>query len=603
MPRSSWKLVASLSALVALVIGVVGIQAQRDLALREARIQRVDLEARTDLARMELGDLALENAPAAELGRRARAIAETSGTRVTLVARDGRVVADSAVPPARLSQLENHGQRAEVVAALREGRGYAVRRSASVGRDLRYAALPVAAGDGVIRLALESPEQARVTFFGLLGGWLGQALVVGLLGALILGIFIARSAAQSIERMQTVATSLAGGDFSQRVRRHSGDELDPLAGAIDQLAEQLRLRLDEATQEKERLRAILNGMVEGVVVVDTGGKLVLVNDRAREFFALEGDVDGRSYLEVLRNAALDDLLRDAAGTDEEVAAQIELGPAGDRVLRAQAVRFPAGAGARMGTVAVFHDVTEIVRLEQVRRDFVANASHELRTPLTAISGFTEMLLSSQSLDDASRRSYLEVIDRHAQRLIHLVTDLLELSTVEGRRVSLAMAEVDVGALAERLLEDYYERAQAKDILASVECRGRPIARADERALEQVFINLIDNALKYTAEGGSLVVRVEQDDERVRVSVIDDGIGIPAAARERIFERFYRVDKARSREAGGTGLGLSIVKNLVQSLGGEIAVESTLGEGSTFRFTLARADVGDDGGAGSAVPTT
>ena len=243
----------------------------------------------------------------------------------------------------------------------------------------------------------------------------------------------------------------------------------------------------------------------------------------------------------------------------------------------------------MGTVAVFHDVTELERLEQVRRDFVANASHELRTPLTAIRGFTETLLASRSLGEADRRAYLEVIERHAIRLTHLVADLLELSKIESRSVSLEPSPVDVVSLAERLLQDYHERFREKGLLASVEHRGPVHARADARALEQILVNLIDNAIQYSDEGGHVVIRAEAAEDRVVVQVEDDGIGIPAQDRDRIFERFYRVDKARSRELGGTGLGLSIVKHLVQAQGGEISVESSPGAGSRFRFSLPRAE--------------
>ena len=243
--------------------------------------------------------------------------------------------------------------------------------------------------------------------------------------------------------------------------------------------------------------------------------------------------------------------------------------------------------ARLGTVAVFHDVTEIMRLEQIRRDFVANASHELRTPLAAISGFAETLLSNRSLSEGDRQRYIEVIDRHADRLTHLVTDLLELSRIESRKVELDVTGVDVAELSERIVEDLHEVTSEKDLIVSVERRGQPVARADAGALEQVLVNLVDNAIKYTEPGGEIVVRVEEDGDRVAVSVIDDGIGIPVEDQERIFERFYRVDKARSRELGGTGLGLAIVKHLVQSQRGTIVVESEPGRGSTFRVTLPR----------------
>jgi len=587
MPRSQIKLVAAISALVvAVVVGFAGVT-ERDLAERAETRARADLEARVTGARDLLGPLPLSATPPETLAQRARTLSEAFGARVTLIRSDGVVVADSALPPARVLEMENHATRPEIARAARGERGHSVRTSASVGRPLRYVALTVEAGDGTVRLAEPVKEAPELAALRARAAW---ALFLGLIGAALVAAGITRLYARSIERMRRVASSVAHGDLTARVRRHMGDEFDPIAGAIDQMAEQLRLRLDEATHEKERLRAVLNGMVEGVLVVDTGGKIVLLNQRAREFFGIRGPVESRSLLEAMRHAELDALLSRAAETDEAVSGEIRLGGGGERVLRVQAVRFPAGPGARMGTVAVFHDVTELERLEQVRRDFVANASHELRTPLTAISGFTETLLSSESLGPADRRSYLEVIDRHAQRLTHLVSDLLELSKIESRKVTLKLDAIDVVAIAERLLQDYHERFQEKDLMASVAHPGSAFVRADPRALEQILVNLVDNAIKYTEPGGTIAIRVEAEGHQVAIHVEDTGIGIPAQDRERIFERFYRVDKARSRELGGTGLGLAIVKHLVQGQGGEVAlVESRLGEGSVFRFTLPRAE--------------
>jgi two-component system phosphate regulon sensor histidine kinase PhoR len=236
---------------------------------------------------------------------------------------------------------------------------------------------------------------------------------------------------------------------------------------------------------------------------------------------------------------------------------------------------------------VFHDISELARLEEVRRDFVANASHELRTPLAAIRGFAETLLDGGALVEAERRSYLEIIDRHAQRLTHIVHDLLELSTIERGRIRLEPVELDVGELVASLIRDSGPRLRERRLEIVHEAAGRVMAWADPHALEQILGNLLDNAVKYTEPGGRIEIRVENGDPKVRVRVKDTGIGIPEEDLARIFERFYRVDKARSRALGGTGLGLAIVKHLVQSLGGEISVQSRLGEGSTFTFTLPR----------------
>jgi two-component system phosphate regulon sensor histidine kinase PhoR len=249
------------------------------------------------------------------------------------------------------------------------------------------------------------------------------------------------------------------------------------------------------------------------------------------------------------------------------------------------VRFPSGGGPALGTVAVLHDVTEMAQLERMRREFVANASHELRTPLAAIRGFAETLLGNDQLSDEVRRSYLEVIDRNAQRLGNLVGDLLELSRIEGGDLRLDLAAIDVAAVAEAVIRDASPRFQEKGIRLSCEAQEGVVAWADGRAVDQIFTNLLDNALKYTDAGGSVAVHIEADEHAVRVRVNDSGIGVPEADLGRIFERFYRVDTARSRALGGTGLGLAIVKHLVAELGGEIRVDSELTKGSTFSFTL------------------
>ncbi len=586
MARSPWKLVACLAALVVLVVAVVGLQARREFSARALEVRRLELETALPDLRAALARFALETASMAELDAAIRPFADASGARVTLIRRDGTVVSDSALPPGQVDRFANHADRPEIAAALSDGRGSAVRRSASVGRELLYVAVPTRSGDGVIRLAVPLGEDRSALA---LDRWLLQALAVGLLAALGLGWVLARSNARAVAHMGQVAIRVAEGDFSQRVRRHAGDDLDPIAGAIDRMAEQLRLQLEEATQEKERLGAVLNGMVEAVIVVDLHGKIVLVNDRAQEFFSISERVVGRPFLEVLRNATLDDLLAEAARRDEPATGEVQIAMPVERVLRVQAVRYPRGASRPLGTVAAFHDVTDIVRLEQVRRDFVANASHELRTPLAAIGGFAETLLSNRNLGEDDQRRYLEVIDRHAERLTHLVADLLELSKVESRAVEPELAEIDVAELAGTLIEDLQGAIAEKDLVASVERRGHPVARADQGAVQQILVNLVDNAIKYTEPGGEIQVRVEEAGGYVSVEVTDDGIGVPADDRERIFERFYRVDKARSRDLGGTGLGLAIVKHLVQGQGGTIQMESEVGRGSTFRFTLPRAE--------------
>ena len=384
-----------------------------------------------------------------------------------------------------------------------------------------------------------------------------------------------------------MASAIAAGDLSYRLPLRFGDELGEIAAALQRMSEQLRERAELATREKEQLQAVLNGMVEGVLVVDPDQRILLGNQQLRDFFGVASELRGRTALEAIRHAELAAVLKAAENADEPVSRAIEVAHPAHRTLRVHAVRLPPAGDARAGTVAVLHDVTELMQLEKMRREFVANASHELRTPLAAIRGFAETLLGSSALSDADRRAYLEVIDRHARRLSTLVGDLLELSKIESRETNLERAAIDIDKLAETLLHDWRPRLAEKQLTATLSSERPGIAWADAQSCEQILSNLLDNAIKYTEPGGSIALRIGGDDRSVRIDVADTGMGIPQRDLGRIFERFYRVDQARSRSQGGTGLGLAIVKHLVQSLGGEIEVESQLGRGSTFSFSLPR----------------
>lgn len=305
-------------------------------------------------------------------------------------------------------------------------------------------------------------------------------------------------------------------------------------------------------------------------------------------FSAWGDVEGRTPLEVIRNAGVDDALRTAAATQELVSVEVHVGHNEDRSILVNAVAFPT-TGPRLGTVAVFHDVSELRRLESLRSDFVANVSHELKTPLTAVRGFAETLLSG-SVPPQDVEKYLGVILKHAERLGSLIDDLLELSRIESRKQPLQLTSVDVGRVAVGVMTGMEPllRSKALSVKLVEQTDPQAEAHADRRAVEQVLTNLLDNAAKYTNAGGHIEVQVTAAGDRIGVEVRDDGIGIPEQDLPRIFERFYRVEKARSRDLGGTGLGLSIVKHLVQAMDGEIFVQSELGRGTTFRFTLPKA---------------
>ena len=585
MPRIQLKLAASLAALVVLVVAVSGWIAERGLREREmARIER-SLRQRTELARELVAGIPLRPAASPTLDALARRAADSAHARVTLIARDGTVVADSDVPLAELPAVENHAGRPEIQIALAGDVGVSSRRSRTVHRRLLYLAIP--GEGGVVRLAVDLDEvEAAVSNLR------RQLLVAGALGlaaALALSFGLSAYVVRPLQEMRAALGSIAGGDLDQRVPVRTHDEVGDIARALNAMADELRARIAEIRAEQDRLAAVVASMVEGVLVLDTDARVVLANPRARELLAIYEPVEGRKTIEVIRHPGIDEALRAAAEAGEPVVREVEVTLRGERprTLLLHAVRFPT-TGHPMGTVAVFHDVTELRHLENVRRDFVANASHELQTPLTAIRGFAETALTS-TLSPDEARSQIEVILRNAERLENLIRDMLELSRIESRRLPLQPCELDVERLASAVLRDMEPRMQERRLDVSLTADAAVPAWADRRALEQVLTNLLDNAAKYTDPGGRVAVEISARPDAVRVAVADTGMGISPEDRERIFERFYRVDKARSLSLGGTGLGLSIVKHLVQAMGGDVFVESEPGRGSTFRFTLPRAD--------------
>jgi two-component system phosphate regulon sensor histidine kinase PhoR len=569
----------SVLALVALASGALVRRGAREHAL--AAVTR-DLELAGDLLR-ELVDATAAEALQAQVVRAARA----AHARVTLIDADGRVLADSSVERDELAHLANQAVRPEVAAALAGHTGSARRRSSRVGRSLLYVAVPRVAGragSGAIRLARDL-ESIEADLAGLDRAILGAGALGLLAGLAILGLWLRAAYDRPLERVRAALTRIESGDLSARTHLRGRGAVGEIAVAIDQMAGELESRLREVTQEKDQLSGVLGGMVEGVLVVGADGRIGLANRSLRELFGIRGELVGKRPIEAIRHAALEDALREAARSDAPVVREVALGTAPARALRLHASAFPTAEGA--GVVAVFSDVTELRRVEAVRRDFVTHASHELKTPITAIRGFAEMLAEG-SVPAADQPRILGIVREHVERLERLVEDLLELARAESDQPQLRRTPLELAALARGALEGLEARFAERRIRAELRDLGARPALADPGALEQVLSNLLDNALKYTEPGGSVCVELADEGERVRLSVRDTGIGIPAADRARIFERFYRVDKARSRALGGTGLGLAIVKHLVQAMDGEVSVESTPGMGSTFHVRLPHA---------------
>jgi len=596
VPRIQIKIMVALAALVLVVSVTSGVVAEHTLRQREMeRIESSMRERALLLSQMVTSLPAGSSSPAdlhAVMDAMADAAAQAAGARVTLIDRDGRVMGDSDVSASSLPDIENHADRPEVRAALAGEVGISTRTSNTVRRGLLYVAVPLQHGRGVARLAVDlaSIDAAAAD----LRQRLVSAAVISLVAALALSFALSWLSLRPVEELREVVNAIASGQLDRRLRWSDHDELSEIATSINSMAEQLKRQIEEARGEKEQLEVVLRSMVEGVLVLDEKGLVQLANPRLRELLSVWKEIEGRAPIETIRNPAIVDTLEAAAASSEPVARELQLGENLERTVLMVAVALPGPVRSR-GTVAVFHDVTDLRRLEQVRADFISNASHELRTPITSIRGFADTLLSN-SISDAERQSYLEVILRNSERMSHLIEDLLELSRVESRRVALNPGKVDILETARMLLTDLEPRLRDARIDARIEVDDEApgVAWADRGAVEQILTNLIDNAIKYTEAGGSIAVRLAGAGDVVRVAVEDTGMGIPDADQGRIFERFYRVDKARSRALGGTGLGLSIVKHLVQAMGGDIGVESEPGVGSCFRFTLPRPAPGQSG---------
>jgi two-component system phosphate regulon sensor histidine kinase PhoR len=419
---------------------------------------------------------------------------------------------------------------------------------------------------------------------------LAGSLLIGAAVALAVAWALAGRTLRRVQRLIGFAGKLAAGEAAPYLAPERSDHLGVLEAQLGDMARRIGGTIGELRVERERLEAILRGMVEGVLVTDLSGGVVLLNARARQLLALPPDASarGRPLVEITRDPALGELMRELAAGASLASRDVTLAAGTGPTLQVNGARLRGADGDAFGFVLVLHDVTELRRLEVIRRDFVANVSHELRTPLTAIKGYAETLLGAAGDDRETSRRFLAVIDRHSERLGRLINDLLALSDLELGRTPMRLNAVAIGSAVDDVLEIFAEPVARAGVRVEAQVAGGlPPVHADGDRLRQVLINLIDNAIKYTPSGGAVLVRASlatdvEHGGMVEIAIEDSGIGIPAQDLPRLTERFFRVDKARSRELGGTGLGLAIVKHIVQAHGGSLAISSALGQGTTVR---------------------
>jgi two-component system phosphate regulon sensor histidine kinase PhoR len=519
----------------------------------------------------------LDRAPPADLPAWVASL--PADARVTVVDLDGRVLADSEVPREGLSQLENHKNRPEIARALNGQIGNEERRSSTLGRSLYYAAVPVGNPPRlVLRLAIPLDLVSKTVGRAQVAVWL--AGLVALVLALFLGIVVARWLSRPILAMTRAARAMSHGQFDAVLPEPSDDELGDLLHALETLRTQLASRIEDLKQEGVKLRTILTGMAEGVALVQDG-VITVANPSFGRLLNLPTDVEGRGVRDATRLPAMGEVIDAAAVERKELAREVQVG---GRSLLVSAHPL-AGPTARQAVVVLI-DMTEAKRLERLRRDFVANASHELRTPVAAIVGVADTLAAGAADDPDARKSFLDILVRHAQRLSRLTADLLDIARLEAGYKP-RVERVPVDATVETVLSTLKGKAADKQIELGGKVPPDLHLAAERAAVEQILTNLVDNAIKYTPAGGRVLVTAERKEGQVQLAVEDTGPGIPREHHARLFERFYRVDDARSRDLGGTGLGLAIVKHLTLAHGGEVRVESEPGKGSRFLVSLPR----------------
>jgi two-component system phosphate regulon sensor histidine kinase PhoR len=518
-------------------------------------------------------------------------LGETLAARVTIIFADGRVVADSQVKPEELQSVENHLNRPEVRDALQSGTGSAVRYSSTVRHDMLYTAAAFSNRGtvaGVVRLSL--PLETVQTIRSGLHKTLGSALLLSFLLTLVFSYMLSRRTFRPLQQVAAIAAEIGRGNFTRRLPEKWQDELGDLAGIMNDMAVKLDAQLSRLTTERNRLDAILAGMGESLMVTDKDGIITLVNPAFCNLFRVYDGLIGSPLSNISRHPALLDSYYLVKTDRCELQNEMTVHTPAEKFLLAHWVPLLNEHGLQ-GVVAVFHDVTDLKRLENIRRDFVANVSHELRTPVTVIKGYSETLLDGLiSADPQKAAGFVQIILNHSERLATLLNDLLSLSEMESPDFSFQMNSMSVESTLNKVCTLLKSKADAKKVtfVTSGLERISPVL-ADQGRLEQVIVNLLDNAIKYSPEGGQIRINAEEDREFITVSVIDSGPGVPEASIPRLFERFYRVDSGRSRTEGGTGLGLAIVKHIVQLHGGNIWVKNNVGvAGAAFSFTLKKA---------------
>ena len=549
--------------------------------------QAQELEARAVLVRAQMAEHNFESDTSAIDGLCKR-LGSESATRITVIRPSGTVIGDTDEDP---TAMENHADRPEIKEAMAGRIGVATRFSHTLRRTMIYVAVPVVSDNrivGIVRTALPVTEIEH-TFGSEYTKVIGGLLLIAMLAA-IASLFISRRLARPLARMTSATEHFARGEFTYRLPPGSSLETDDLAQTMNQMASQLDEKIRAISDQKNEQDAVLTSMVEGVIAVDTAERIISLNRAASQMLGVETNTAlGRYLQEVIRVADLQQFVQTILRTQSTLESQFELRGPYARIVQALGAPLQGDRNQNMGAVIVLHDVTRLQQLEAVRKDFVANVSHELRTPITSIKGFVETLRDGTYESPAQATRFLDIISRQADRLSAIIRDLLMLSELEqSPRGAIGRQATNLRALLEEAIQLVQQKAESGQVRIALECDPALVANVNPPLIEQAIVNLLDNAIKFSNSGGVVHVTAQSRSGQTAISVTDHGCGIEKKHLSRLFERFYRVDQARSRELGGTGLGLSIVKHIASVHGGEAVAESSPGAGSTFTIVLPQA---------------
>jgi len=581
------KLILSYAAVVFVSLGFFAFFLDRNLEKNSLQEIKSSLLNQAYLVESQIPKESLIKKDLNSLQEQVKSLGSKISCRITIVGSTGEVLADSEKLMEELPKMENHLDRPEIKSALFGGIGEIIRYSSTIKTDMLYIAVPIPATEGRIigsvRLALPLVNvrgvllTVRKTIF--------LALLFALGFAFLIGSVLSAGIIKPINKIILVSRKFAAGDFKKRIYHDAHDEVGELALTLNKMAQDIEDKVKEVNTQNQHLKAILNSMIEGVIVIDNKGKVVSVNPTIEKIFQVsKAQVEEKDFLEGVRNNEINEIVVSVIKEGKLVSGEIALNWPVQRIFQVNASPL-FSQEAISGCLLVIHDITEIRRLETMRRDFVANVSHELKTPLTSIKGFVETLLEGAIDDKENNRHFLEIIKEHADRLDTLISDLLDLSALESREIGPKKEKFNLHKLTQDILSGFKSQLKKKNIEAKNDLPVDLTLSAEKDKIEQVLVNLIDNAIKFNREKGKIMIYSEDSAGGIKVTVEDSGIGIAEKDAPRIFERFYRVDKGRLREMGGTGLGLSIVKHIIELHGGNVAVESIEGLGSKFFFIL------------------